>query len=228
MYAFYAELCENTVHYLPKKPDYSLADLLAFVKEKGCRAVIFSNPCNPTGQAFSRREVLDFVKKCPALCIVDEAYMDFFDQSILNVAHEYENLLVLRTLSKAFGAAGIRLGFAVGHPSLINALQIARSPYNVNTMSQIMGELVLTSAESNAPFLAAQAQKLYKRLKELLPHATVYPTAANFVFLTVKDAEAIDKRLQEAGIIVRRFGSDRLRITASTDEEMQRLYNALQ
>lgn len=229
MYAFYAELSENTVCYCPKPEDFSLENLLSFVRENSCRAVIFSNPCNPTGAGFGREEVLSFVRNCPALCIVDEAYMDFWDQSVVDVADRYENLLVLRTLSKAYGAAGIRCGFAVGHPSLIDALHVARSPYNVNALTQIMARLILELPveESKADFLAAQAQKLRDTLVGLIPDATVYPTRANFVYLKTDSAESIFRGLSERGVAVRCFPPDHLRISASTDDDMKRLYAAI-
>ena len=227
MYAFYAGLSENTVYFTQKDENYNLDTLLAFVKEKGARAVVFSNPCNPTGQGFDRASVLSFVENCPALCIVDEAYMDFWDQSILDVCDKYENLIVLRTLSKAFGAAGLRLGFAVGHKSLIDALNVARSPYNVNSLSQELGRLVLESDIDNGEFLASQAQKLSVKLSELLPDAKIYPTCANFVYLEHKDSQKIYKGLLERSVAVRYFSPDRLRITASTDEELLVLYSAI-
>lgn len=227
MYAFYAGLSENTVYFTQKDENYSLDALLDFVKEKGARAVVFSNPCNPTGQGFDRASVLNFVEACPALCIVDEAYMDFWDQSILDVCDEYENLIVLRTLSKAFGAAGIRLGFAVGHKSLIDALNVARSPYNVNSLSQELGRLVLECDIDNGAFLASQAQKLSVKLSELLPDAKIYPTKANFVYLQDKNAEKIYKGLLERSVAVRYFAPDRLRITASTDDELSVLCSAI-
>ena len=227
MYAFYAGLSENTVYFTQKGENYNLDSLLGFVKEKGARAVVFSNHCNPTGQGFDRDSVLKFVESCPALCIVDEAYMDFWDQSILDVCDRYENLIVLRTLSKAFGAAGLRLGFAVGHKSLIDAINVARSPYNVNTLSQKLGTLVLESDIDNGAFLASQAQKLSARLGELLPEAKIYPTCANFVYLQHRDSQKIYKGLLERGVAVRYFSPDRLRITSSTDEELSVLYSAI-
>ena len=227
MYAFYAGLCENTVFFTQKDESYNLDSLLEFVKETGARAVIFSNPCNPTGQGFERESVLKFVENCPALCIVDEAYMDFWDQSILDVCDKYENLIVLRTLSKAFGAAGLRLGFAVGHKSLINAINVARSPYNVNSLSQELGRLVLESDINNGAYLAAQAQKMSTVLAELLPDAKIHPTCANFVYLEHEKSKEIYEGLLKRSVAVRFFAPDRLRITASTDEELSVLYAAI-
>ena len=229
MYAFYAQLSENTVFYTDKDENYSLDSLLDFVKKNNCRAVIFSNPCNPTGMGFKRAQVLNFVENCPALCIVDEAYMDFWDQSILDVADKYENLIVLRTLSKAYGAAAIRAGFAVGHRSLIDALSVARSPYNVNSLTQLLGKLVLESETSNqGKFLAEQAKKLTDILKNLLPDATFYPSHTNFVYFKTDKAKQIFEGLLSDGIAVRYFAPSHLRITASTDEEQSILADSLE
>lgn len=228
MYAFYAQLSENTVFYMTKDLNYSLDKLLTFVKKNSCRAVIISNPCNPTGHGFRRDEVISFVEKCPALCIIDEAYMDFWDQSILDVATTYENLIVLRTLSKAYGAAGLRAGFAVGHRSLINALDVARSPYNVNSMTQLLGTLVLEDNRSNnGKFLSEQAQKLSSELSSIFPDADIFPTKTNFVYMRLSYAEKVYKALLADGIAVRYFKPDHLRITASTDEELSELYKSL-
>ena len=228
MYAFYAQLSENTVFYTDKDENYSLDSLLDFVKKNNCRAVIFSNPCNPTGMGFVREDVLKFVENCPALCIVDEAYMDFWDESILDVADKYENLIVLRTLSKAYGAAAIRAGFAIGHRSLIDALSVARSPYNVNSLTQILGKLVLESDTSNqGKYLAAQAKKLDLILKNLFPDATFYPSRTNFIYFKTDKAKAVFEGLLADGIAVRFFAPSHLRITASTDEEHQILEQSL-
>ncbi len=227
MYAFYATLSENTVFFMPKAENYTLDALLSFVKEQKARAVVFSNPCNPTGQGFAREDVIRFVEECPALVIVDEAYMDFWDQSILDVSDRYENLIVLKTLSKMFGAAGIRLGFATGHKTLINALNVARSPYNVNSLTQSMGKIILESDIDNGKLLATQAQKLSSALSVLLPDADIYPTRANFVYLRVNNAKEIYDGLLDRGVAVRFFSPDRLRISASTDSELDILYSAI-
>ena len=229
MYAQYAEVSENTVCYHKKGKDYTLDDLLSFVKDNECQAVVLSNPCNPTGEGFDRETVLRFVADCPALCLVDEAYMDFWDQSILDVAHTYPNLIVLRTLSKALGSAGIRLGFAVASPALIAALNAARSPYNLNSLTQALGERILREAPDRAAYLAGQAQKLSAALTALLPaDAYVHPTHANFVYVECPQARRIFDGLAARGIAVRVFGQDRLRITASTDEEQSLLLTALE
>lgn len=227
MYAFYADLSENQVLIYNKGENFTLDKLSEFVNQNNARAVIFSNPCNPTGDGFGRTDVIKFIENTRALCIIDEAYMDFWDQSILDVADKYENLIVLKTLSKAYGAAGIRLGFAIGHKSLINALNVARSPYNVNTLSQTLGKIILENMPDNSKYLANQAKKLEAKIAELFPDAVITPTKTNFVYFSHPKAKKIYEGLLKQKIAIRYFKPDRLRITASTDEELRELYIAL-
>ena len=88
-------------------------------------------------------EVRRLIRSVNALVILDEAYMDFWDQSLLQEAESYDNLIILRTCSKAFGMAAVRLGFAVANQTLTNAIRAVKSPYNVNTVTQAFGAAVL-------------------------------------------------------------------------------------
>ena len=154
--------------------------------------------------------------------------MDFWDQSLLADAPSLPNLIVLRTLSKAWGAAGVRLGFAACCPQLLGALNTARSPYNLSSLSQLLGRLLLEQQPCLGAFLGGQAQKLEKQLRCILPGADVFSTCTNFVYLETADAQEIFGFLKEQGIIVRLFGTGALRITASLDQELKALYAALQ
>lgn len=229
MYRFYAELSEVGLASCSRGAEFGAGALEDALAQSGARAVIFSNPCNPTGSGISRAELLPLIQKREdVLFLVDEAYMDFWEQSLLHDAPALSNLIVLRTLSKAWGAAGLRLGFAVSSPGLISALNAARSPYNVGTPAQILGRILLEQGESRGAFLAEQARKLEGQLKLLLPQARVFPTHTNFVYLETQDAAQIYEYLKEQGIIIRLFGQNALRITASVDEELGALYAALE
>ncbi len=229
MYRFYAELAELTLAACRREADFDAAQLEQALAKSRARAVIFSNPCNPTGAGMARANLLALIKKrSGVLFLVDEAYMDFWNQSLLKEAPGLPNLIVLRTLSKAWGAAGLRLGFAVANEGLIAALNTARSPYNVSTPSQLLGRLLLEEQENQGAFLQAQAKKLEAQLKILLPEASVYPTHTNFVYLEAANARQVFEFLKQQGIIVRLFGENALRITASFDQELSALYTALE
>ena len=110
--------------------------IIETVNRTGARMLVFSNPCNPTSLVLAREEVRKIVSSVEALVVLDEAYMDFSDQSMLSEFAGFDNLLILKTCSKALGMAAVRLGFAVGTQRLIDVLQAAKSPYNVNTLTQ--------------------------------------------------------------------------------------------
>lgn len=225
MYAFYASLSEEKLHVFKRDGAPTLDGLRAFVRETGSAAVIFSNPCNPTGQGYDRKSVLQFVLSTDALCIIDEAYMDFWDQSILADAPWLENAFVLRTLSKVFGAAALRLGFAVANAKLTAALRTAKSPYNVNAVSQAFGKLLLERRDADrSAELAGAARRLRKAL---LPYFPGIPeTVTNFVYIETPQASAIAAYLASRGIAVRVF-PNALRITAGSGAENDALLAAL-
>ncbi|MEG1427753.1 MAG: aminotransferase class I/II-fold pyridoxal phosphate-dependent enzyme, partial [Oscillospiraceae bacterium] len=122
MYDFYGALSEGEKLTISKNPDFTISPeqvILACNSEK-VRLLIFSNPCNPTSLGLVAEDVRRIIRGVPdTLVVVDEAYMDFWDQSLLPESANYDNLLILKTCSKAFGLAALRIGFAVGNPTLI-------------------------------------------------------------------------------------------------------------
>ena len=130
MYAFNGYLQENRHVAIPKKADYSLdvEQIIQTCEQENVRLLIFSNPGNPTSLVCPREEIRRLVRGVSALVVLDEAYMDFSDQSLLEECQAYDNLLILRTCSKAFGMAALRLGFAVGQKRLVDAVKAVKSP----------------------------------------------------------------------------------------------------
>ncbi len=236
MYKFYSGLAELKFAELAKSDDFSIdADALAAEAEKtGAKAVMFSNPCSPTGLGISREEVLRLVSDTSRLWIVDEAYMDFWDQSIADAAVSLPNVIVLRTCSKAFGLAALRLGFAISNAELTQALIKAKSPANVNYLTCEMAAAVIsdreyiTSAVAEIRASAAFLEAELRRLGEACGFETV-KTVANFVFAVPKiqgDGAKIQEFLRQKGILVRKLG-DNLRITAGSKDENLALVTAL-
>ena len=97
-------------------------------RREGARLIVFSNPCNPTSVGLSADDARKIIRGTDALVVLDEAYMDFWDQSLLREAAQYDNLIILRTCSKAIGLAGIRLGFAVANEMLTRVIRSVKSP----------------------------------------------------------------------------------------------------
>lgn len=238
MYRFYSFLSENAV-FAYQKPESLKIDvdgLISLANEKKADMIIFSNPCNPTGQGISAEDARRLVRSVSALVILDEAYMDFWDQSILKEAAAYDNLIVLKTASKAVGSAAIRLGFAVCNKTLSKALRAVKSPYNVNTLTQEIGACIYSHREmldERRDSIIRSTRELYNALLKLkdvysLPFDILEP-CANFVFVRTELAKDIFDYLLENGIAVRYFGNaSALRITAGSEDENAGLLSCME
>ena len=235
MYRFYANLAEIRVVNIAKDETYCLnaETLKAAAKTEHAKVVMFSNPCSPTGQALTREEVLDCVDSAPeTLWIVDEAYMDFWDQPTHHDALERDNMIVLRTCSKAVGMAALRLGFAVCGDMLTEALRKAKSPANVNSLTNAMAAVILSDRSylRGACMRIRQATaRLYAGLKQAEDAYGVirtFPTKANFVFVETADAVGMQEYLKQHSILVRRLGT-RLRITACEELDNEAIISAV-
>ncbi|WP_195975260.1 histidinol-phosphate transaminase [Hydrogeniiclostridium mannosilyticum] len=227
MYRFYAALSEAEVICFHKDVGLKINTdaLIRAVCEQKVRLLLFSNPCNPTSLGLKKEDVRKLVRSVPALVVLDEAYMDFWDQSLLQEVEDYDNLLILRTCSKALGMAGIRLGFAVANPTITNALRAVKSPYNVNALTQALGVLALRKRaweQAACEEILASKHALYQRLKELElrypSEMRLFESCTNFVFVKMKRSRAVFEALLQKGIAVR-FMGDYLRITAGSPAE---------
>ena len=236
MYRFYGELQELNLVTLQKGKDLTVTakEIIKAAKQAGAKAIIFSNPCNPTSLMMDAKDVLELAEQTDALVIVDEAYMDFSDQSILCKAPELDNVIVLKTCSKAMGAAALRLGFVVTNTKIANALRAAKSPYNTDALSQAIGTVLLGEDEYLDYCVSAIKRSrdiLYEgltRLAEFKKNSiiNVYKPQTNFILIELADANACFRELLKLGIVVRLMG-DCLRITAGTDVENASLLSAL-
>ena len=227
MYRFYGELAECTLETLPRKEDLSIDvdTAIDVLNRSGAGMLLFSNPCNPTSIGLSREQVRRLVRSVSCLVVLDEAYMDFWDQSLLGEAQEYDNLIVLKTCSKAFGMAGIRLGFAVANPTATRAIQAVKSPYNVNSITQEVGTAVLREQEllrARTAEIIANTKELYRMIgslaQEFPQFGQVYPTVANFVYIKTEIGREIAEQLKQRSVAVRVF-PNYLRISTGSAEE---------
>lgn len=211
-------------HFMIQKEDYYKAN----------GGVIFPNPNAPTGLAVSIDFIEDILKhNQDVVVIIDEAYVDFGAMTALPLIHKYDNLLVVRTFSKSRSMAGLRIGYAMGHPELIKALNDVKYSYNSYTMNRPSLLLGKQSIEDETYFQARLSDIIETRTwfcEELTRLGFVYPESkTNFVFAHHKTADAKDifEAAKEAGIYVRYFNKPRikdyLRITIGTNEEMKKL-----
>ncbi|MEG2175000.1 MAG: histidinol-phosphate transaminase [Oscillospiraceae bacterium] len=232
-----ASIFGRKVVKLPRRIDMSFTvdDLIGGASLYSADMVVFSNPNNPSGGMLPRDEVVRLIESLSCLVVVDEAYMDFANQSILDLAGRYDNLIVLRTLSKAVGLAGARLGFAVSTPCLAYALRSVRDAYNVSALDQLVGRIVLSHPEQRVRTLAETKRLMtlmMNRLNEMARRAdgrmTVYPSVTNYVLMRLDDAEVICEGLHRKGISLRLVDSQLLRISLADEETLTMVLNELE
>ncbi|MCE5364525.1 histidinol-phosphate transaminase [Pseudomonas anguilliseptica] len=201
--------------------------------------IIFPNPNAPTGCALALEAIERLLKANPnTVVLVDEAYIDFGGETAISLVDKYPNLLVSQTLSKSRSLAGLRVGIAVGHPDLIEALERIKNSFNSYPLDRIAIAGAAAAFEDKAYFEQTCQRVIDSReavvagLEQL--GFEVLPSAANFVFARHpgKDAATLAAGLREQGVIVRHFKQQRiaqfLRITIGTPEQNQALLDALQ
>lgn len=235
MYAFYGYVDELKIKALHKEDDLTvdIKKVIDCCNNNNVKAVIFSNPCNPTSLGVSRNDIIKLIKNVFCLVIIDEAYMDFWGESVLDQVDNYDNLIVLKTCSKSMGMAALRLGFAVADEGITNALKAVKSPYNVNSVTQAVACEIFRHKslinEYTAEIIESRKQ-LRRSLLELAENCTyiekVYDSVTNFVFVKTSKAKEIYDKLLERSIAVRYMGSY-LRITAGTESENKLFLAAL-
>ena len=232
MYGFYAHLCEceNLVYQKPDTLAIDVDEVIRLTRESDAKMLIFSNPCNPTSQGLPREEVRRLIGAVEALVILDEAYMDFWDQSLIDEVTGMDNCILLRTCSKMMGLAALRLGFAVAHEHLTRCVMAAKSPYNINAISAAAGAAVLRERDylaDCADRLVKSAKWLYNELIALkVPDFYVFVPCTNFCLIRTARAPALFGALKERGILVRQI-DNHLRITAGNETENRALIQAL-
>lgn len=209
--------------------------LLALCKERDAAMLIFSNPCNPTGVELPREAVLRIVNEFDGIVVADEAYMDFSDQSVMDLAGTQENLIVLKTCSKALGMAGLRVGFAVTMPEMTALLQIGKPFYNVGRLTQALATAVLRRPEEIRAAIDTindSTQSLIKGLEALAEKyevlGQILPSATNFAYIVTDAAPQLFEKMQSHGVLIRKPQPNALRINSGSQKENAACLEALE
>ncbi len=237
MYGVCAEM--NNVEYRTVQlgADFSLdAGRMLDAADGNTRLMFVCTPNNPTGNDLDHAEIERLLQGFGGMVVVDEAYGDFSDSpSFLQLLGKYPNLIVLQTLSKAWGCAAIRLGMAFASPEVIALYDKVKYPYNVNLLTQQNAMEQLRNATRKDGWveqLKTERQRVTDAFRQLPCVETVYPTDANFFLVRVTDADAIYSYLVDNGIVVRNRNrvtlcGNCLRITVGTPQENDALTYAL-
>lgn len=225
---------------VPLRDDFSLdveAFLAAMAKEQPS-LVWLAFPNNPTGNAFPVADIERILRAAPGLVVIDEAYQPFAGGTFMPRLSEFENLVVMRTVSK-IGMAGLRLGYVCGRPEWIDAFNKTRSPFNINVITEAVALKLL----ENKAVLDAQAAKVLAEREGVraelsrLTGLTVYPSAANFLLARVSGGKGagtrVFDRMREQGVLVKDFSGGHpllencLRLTIGTPDENRTMMAAL-
>jgi histidinol-phosphate aminotransferase len=218
--------------HVPFAPDFSLPDELADVD---ARMIIVCNPNSPSGTWLAPQALGPLFRRRDRLVVIDEAYVDFADADCVELLREVPNAVILRTLSKSYSLAGLRIGLALAAPNVITQLAKVKDSYNVNRLSIVAGAAALRDPrwmEANVRRIKRTRDALMRRLTEL--GFDVPPSRANFVLARRpgEDLGALYEGLKRRGVLVRYFPTpdlrDALRITVGTDDEIAVLVRVLE
>jgi histidinol-phosphate aminotransferase len=238
IYPLVAKLMGTNVITVPaKNHGHDLPAMLKAITPQ-TRVVFVANPNNPTGTLAPREEVIRFVNEIPdnVLLVMDEAYVEFLDDAVDLVSlirlGARQNLLLMRTFSKIFGLAGLRLGYGIGHPDLIAVLEKIRQPFNINAIAQAGALAALDDAEHMRKTRENNSRGLHffaGAFREL--KLEFIPSAANFILVRVGEGQKVFEAMQQQGVIVRPMGGYQLpewiRISVGTPKENERGLGAL-
>lgn len=240
MFAMHALFYRLRFVGVPLREDFTLdaEGFLAVMAKEKPSLVWIAFPNNPTGNAFAVADIERIIRAAPGLVVVDEAYQPFAGATFMPRLAEFENMVVMRTVSK-IGMAGLRLGYVAGRPAWIEAFNKTRSPFNINVLTEAVAIKLL----QNKKVLDAQAAMVLKERERLhpelahLPRLEVYPSAANFLLVRVAGAKGagtrVFERLKAQGVLVKDFSGGHplmencLRLTIGTPEENRILVAAL-
>ena len=237
MYEVCADVNDIEYRKVPLADGYDLdPDSLIAACDENTKLIFICSPNNPTGNAFSRDKIERVLRSFDGIVIVDEAYSDFSSQRPLRLdLAQYPNLIALATFSKAWGAAGIRLGMAFASKEIIDLFNKVKYPYNVNVLTQKKAQDILsnlTLLQRHISMIVEERAKLIRAFALLPQCLEIFPTDANFFLARMTDADGIYQYLVRKGIVVRNRNKvnlcgNCLRITIGTNEENSKLLSAL-
>ncbi len=239
LYEKVARLHDADLTTIPPRDDlhFDIDALVAAVTRTDAAMTVLTTPNNPTGLALPPSDLERVLQATPGIVVVDEAYVEFNEHPpATELLDAYPNLIILRTLSKAFGLAGLRLGYLMAHESVVTELMKARLPFMVDRFSEAVGRTVLQHPD----LLNERVQKLKTHTRHLADalaarsDVTTVPTQANFVLFApqTKHADAVQDALAEHGVLVRNMGGydalhGYLRVCAGTETENKAFLDAL-
>ncbi len=239
MYTFFAELYGGKKVTVMLKKDFSL-DVDAILKkaDKDTRLLFVCSPNNPTGNQFRESDIKRLLEEFKGVVVVDEAYADFAADSVINWIRDYDNLAVLRSFSKAFGLAGLRLGYLVSSKHVVKYVQRVVCPFNVNSVTQQAIVLALQNwsyFKEKINFVVNEREWLMKNLQQI-DGVSPYPSDANFILFKVTKTNltsaVVTERMENRNVLVKDRGhllllENCIRVTVGTRNMNESFVSAL-
>ncbi len=201
------------------------------------KIIFICSPNNPTANSMNISDVVKVLEGFDGIVVVDEAYIDFSRQgSLVNNIDDFPNLVVLQTMSKSFGLAGIRLGIALANPEVISYMMKVKAPYNVNKLTSRKAIQAFSNLDHVAENIKSILQERQRVIDKLITYESVeyvYPTDANFILFKIRSATDVYEKMAEEGVIIRYRGNEPhcencLRLTIGTQAENERFFEALE
>ena len=204
MYEIYAKMNNVSVEKLQLNSDFQLnkIDFEEALTKTKAKILFLCSPNNPTGNSIDDLEF--YIQSFKGIVVVDEAYIEFcLEESTVGLLKKYPNLIVLKTLSKAYGMAGLRIGVGISTPEIASFINRFKPPYNISSESQRLALQQLQNEKEqteNIQTILSEKEKLKKGLAENKEVVKIYPSDANFFLIEFKDAEKVDKKLLNENI----------------------------
>ncbi|MDR5659755.1 histidinol-phosphate transaminase [Serpentinicella sp. ANB-PHB4] len=209
--------------------EFDCKNFINVMEKEQPKIVFMTNPNNPTGGVIAKEDIIEITKKAKGIVVVDEAYMEFFNESAVDLVDKYPNLMVLRTLSKAFGLAGARIGYSIASEVLTKAVNRVKPPYNVSSIDQVAAKVCLENkswAMEIIDDIIKEREVVSEALKAL--GLKVFDSEANFILFKMENAKGLYEYLLENKILIRYFGETGplagcLRMSIGTPEENKKV-----
>ena len=232
MYSIYAKIVNSRYIGAGEGNDFTINvdDIIKSIEENDPKLTIICNPNNPTGTTIKRDDVLRIVKSTDNVVIVDEAYMEFSNESVVDEIENYDNLIVVKTMSKAFSMAGIRTGYLIANEELVKTIEKVRPPYNLNSISALLATKALKQKDKMLSYvenLKVEREKIYEKLLDMGVKA--YKSGANFVFFS-SPIDNLAEKLIDNDVLIRKFGGkldNYYRVTVGSPKENEAFLNAM-
>ncbi|QUH31531.1 histidinol-phosphate transaminase [Vallitalea guaymasensis] len=213
---------------------YDVNKILNLYNEVKPKCVFICTPNNPTGNIMTIEDIEKLLQKIECPLIIDEAYSEYIDDTMIGKFRKYDNLIVLKTFSKAYGLAGLRVGYGIASKSMVDTINIVIPPYHLNALSQFLAKIVIENSQQynkKIKEIINNRKWLIDNLKEIYYVDKVYPSHANYLLIKVSDAD-IAAKLEKHKILVRGYGeqgelANCIRVTVGTEEENEQLIKVM-